>query len=98
MLGRERAALLGATNFHSVCSDVRQFDQPFSVGAALHACGSASDMTISAVCIYVSMYVCMYVFTCLWICFRHDYFCGVYVCIYVCMYVCIYVLVDLLQM
>ncbi|KAJ1489037.1 hypothetical protein T484DRAFT_1886407, partial [Baffinella frigidus] len=47
-LGAERAARLGLRNYRTVLSDVRAFDEAFSVGVALHACGAATDYTLAA--------------------------------------------------
>jgi len=45
-LGLERAQKLGLDNYSTRHADIRDFSEPFALGVALHACGSASDYAI----------------------------------------------------
>ena len=47
-IARGRAAAAGLTNVRFVCGDLGAFDEPFDVGLALHACGTASDLVLRA--------------------------------------------------
>ena len=45
-VARQRAAAARLTNVRFVCGLVEDFDEPFDVGIALHACGAASDVAM----------------------------------------------------
>uniref|UniRef100_A0A0D3JIL2 Methyltransferase domain-containing protein n=2 Tax=Emiliania huxleyi TaxID=2903 RepID=A0A0D3JIL2_EMIH1 len=45
-IARGRAAAAGLTNVRFVCGDLGAFHEPFDVGLALHACGTASDLVL----------------------------------------------------
>jgi len=43
-----RAAAAGLTNVQTWCGDITEYDEPFGLGLALHACGEASDLAMRA--------------------------------------------------
>ena len=43
-----RAAAAGLTNVQTWCGDITEYDAPFGLGLALHACGEASDLAMRA--------------------------------------------------
>ena len=47
-IARRRAAEASLTNVRFYLGDICAFDQPFDVGLALHACGTASDLVMQA--------------------------------------------------
>ena len=57
-LGMERARACGLDNYSICHTDIRDFSAPFSLGVALHACGSASDFAIRACLEHSAAIVC----------------------------------------
>ena len=47
-LAATRAAAAGLTNVQTWCGDITEYDAPFGLGLALHACGEASDLAMRA--------------------------------------------------